>query len=124
LNKKALASIVLVVAVALSGLVVGTVFIRGITTDTVGVYGPLHFDGSVTKIGECYNISYILTNEGELSDHSITVQLDEYRFLLDGTALENVTGLTFYLNGTSASFNAPSCSLDYGDSLQANFIVP
>ena len=74
------------------------------------------FQGA-TKGNGYYNISLAF------SDVYNSERLDN--ILINPNSQENVTGLTFYLNGTAvAPPNPPSYDLKSGDSLQVNFAVP
>jgi hypothetical protein len=71
----------------------------------------------VTKSNGYYNISLAFSNVYDPE------RLDN--IVINPNSQENITGLTFYLNGTAvAPPNPASYSLKSGDSLQVNFTVP
>jgi hypothetical protein len=74
-----------------------------------------HFQG-VTKSNGYYNISLAFSN---VTDPE---RLDN--ILINPNSQENITDLTFYLNGTTVNAaNPASYNLKSGDSLQVNFTV-
>jgi hypothetical protein len=75
-----------------------------------------HFQG-VTKSNEYYNISLAFSN---VTDPE---RLDN--ILINPNSQENITDLTFHLNGTTViPPNPASYNLESGDSLQVNITVP
>jgi hypothetical protein len=75
-----------------------------------------YFQG-VTKSNGYYNISLAFSKVYD------SERLDN--IIINPNSQENITGLTFYLNGTAVvAPNPASYNLKSGDSLQVNFTVP
>jgi hypothetical protein len=88
------------------------------------VESPLYFTTGVVTTSSFYNISCMISNLDLGSDHSF-VYLRSLNFRINGVSQEDIASVRTYLDGTIISepgfFNS---TIDYGDSLQTNLIVP